>query len=47
MQRLPAATTAPTTTEAGPSSDVRSLVASSIASNTRKAYEAALAAWDT
>ena len=34
-------------TEAGLVLDVRRLVASSIAPNTRKACEAALAAWDT
>ena len=33
--------------EAGPKLDVRRLVSSSIAPNTRKACEAALAAWDT
>ena len=42
MQRLPATTTTLATTEAGLAPDVRS----SIAPNTRKAYEAALAAWD-
>ena len=46
MQRLPATTT-PATTESRLSLDVRRLVASSISQNTRKAYEAALAAWDT
>ena len=46
MQSLPATTT-PATTESRLSSDVRRLVASSISPNTRKAYEAALAAWDT
>ncbi|MDE2807172.1 MAG: tyrosine-type recombinase/integrase [Gemmatimonadota bacterium] len=46
MQRLPSTVT-PATTESGLSLDVRRLVASSISPNTRKAYEAALAAWDT
>ena len=46
MQRLSTATTS-AATETGLSPDVRRLVASGIAPNTRKAYEAALAAWDT
>ena len=45
MQHLSTATT-PAATETGLSPDVRRLVASSIAPNTRKAYEAALIAWD-
>ena len=45
MQYLPATST-PATIEARLSPDVRRLVASSIAPNTRKAYEAALVAWD-